>query len=296
MKRWIFGLLVFSIAFSIGLLSSSFSVGRRVEITRCFVPIGDQVSLSPEQAEQFVPEFFNLPEWSEIIDFDDETLDGKLIDMSDGPEGSVFRRSEVVAKNGEEWLVLTRTTSGEYSLSESRAKVRKLNTISWPGDEKDAKLRFDIPGKPILAFRNIRGISSGAVSTLFLHTSRIGPDEIIQSEDMSNGYRRDFILNGSTYTLRTSFALSKDGDQLGVLVLESEGSAQILDQVKHSTGDRDIIGTLLWAGDLDRDGKLDLYFDRFNEIGAFSSRLFLSSHAKNGNLLDIVAVFGTAGC
>lgn len=247
------------------------------------------VPQTTNQKPDFTPEFLNVPDLE--ADFDYFKLRGSLIDLAS--EG-IYRRSEVVAKNGETWLVLVKE-GDTYSLKKSTAKVRKLNSISWPGDEKDSKLTFGVEGTPIIALRNIRGISYGSVLTLFLDESRIDPDVIIQSEELSNGYRREFNLNGRSYTLRTSTALSKDGVRLGILVLESEGITQIVEYVRHFPGDRDIIGTLLWAGDIDRDGKLDLYFDQFNEIGAFSSGLYLSSYAKQGNLLDLVAIFGTAG-
>ena len=53
---------------------------------------------------------------------------------------------------------------------------------------------------------------------------------------------------------------------------------------------------LLWAGDIDRDGKLDLYFDQFNEKGFFGVDLYLSSLAADGDLLGLAAGFGSAGC
>ena len=49
-------------------------------------------------------------------------------------------------------------------------------------------------------------------------------------------------------------------------------------------------------GDLDNDGKLDLYFDEFNEKGYFGVSLYLSSEAEKGKLVKVVATFGTAGC
>ena len=53
---------------------------------------------------------------------------------------------------------------------------------------------------------------------------------------------------------------------------------------------------LLWAGDLDRDGRLDLLFR--TPIGGYSKRyvLFLSSTAAPPDLLKAVASFGVLDC
>ena len=73
--------------------------------------------------------------------------------------------------------------------------------------------------------------------------------------------------------------------------------SQVIKQTYHVPSDeRDIVGSLLWAGDLDGDGKLDLYFDEFNEKGFTATELHLSSLAKSGELVKLAASFGMAGC
>lgn len=56
------------------------------------------------------------------------------------------------------------------------------------------------------------------------------------------------------------------------------------------------IYTLLWAGDLDRDGIPDLLIDVSNHYNVSSIALFLSSMADRGKLYKKVAVFETIGC
>jgi hypothetical protein len=53
---------------------------------------------------------------------------------------------------------------------------------------------------------------------------------------------------------------------------------------------------LLWAGDADRDGKLDLYFNLSSHFNTTERRLFLSSQANPGELVKEVAKFVTQGC
>lgn len=53
---------------------------------------------------------------------------------------------------------------------------------------------------------------------------------------------------------------------------------------------------LVWAGDLDRDGNLDALLDLRASYAANLYTLFLSSHAKNGQLVEKVAEFRVSGC
>lgn len=53
---------------------------------------------------------------------------------------------------------------------------------------------------------------------------------------------------------------------------------------------------IYWAGDLDGDGKLDLYLDLANHYNVGQYRLFLSSPAEKGKLVKEVANFRFVGC
>jgi len=53
---------------------------------------------------------------------------------------------------------------------------------------------------------------------------------------------------------------------------------------------------VIWAGDLDHDGELDLLVDFSEKYSAFNSILFLSSRAKGGDMVGQAAHFNHAGC
>jgi hypothetical protein len=53
---------------------------------------------------------------------------------------------------------------------------------------------------------------------------------------------------------------------------------------------------LLWAGDLDRDGKLDLYLSVTQHYDVAERKLFLSSQARRKKLVREVASFEIGGC
>lgn len=249
----------------------------------------------------FDPEFCDLPNLSELEYPDSDTL----IDLVQFQDGK-YRESEVRAKNGENWLVLV-DQGGKQALVSKKAKVQRLNTNSWPGDEKDVHLSFDGPGDQILAIRNIVGLRPGPVDSGYRKPSqeeidRLGlDDQIMEATSVTKtkfevGTVSKMEFNGKQYLLRASTGLSGDGSALAVLVLQTEELTQVIYSTPYIFGERSFVGNFQWAGDLDRDGKLDLYFEPYNEKGGLDSQLYLSSRAGKDELVKIVSIFGVMGC
>lgn len=244
------------------------------------------------ESGEFSPEFRDLPNFQEIDRFAPES---RLIDILE--RDGLYRESEVIAKSGERWLGLVQR-GNKYSLVSTTAKVKRMRTISYPGDEYDVRLTFDKSGIPVFAVRNIPGLKAGPVTTVYHRPSWKEIDQRnLEIRPMETGPGRAFDLGDSRYILRVSTGLTKDGTKAAVLVLEYGNQLQIVRQTYHdSTMEKDIIGNLLWAGDLDGDGRLDLYFDEFNEKGYFAVELHLSSQAGPGEMVSLSATFVTAGC
>lgn len=293
MKKSLIGISILALTFFLGYLTvPSFRTEMKafeVEVIGIQNEIPHRNDVQTKKSE-FVPEFIGLPDFEDLENVETE---GKLIEILDD---RIYRQSEVVAKSGEKWLVFEQ--DGDHRLKESTASVRKLKSVSWAGDEQDARLTFSGGGNPMIAVKNIPGLKSGKVITLFqMPGSKEVSEDQHQEQEMVNGFTREFKLNETIYILRVSKGVMKDGVQVGVLVLESNGLKQVIKQTNQTISDEKyIVGSLLWAGDLDGDGKLDLYFDRYNEAGATATELHLSSSAKSGELVKLVASFLIAGC
>ena len=54
--------------------------------------------------------------------------------------------------------------------------------------------------------------------------------------------------------------------------------------------------SVVWAGDLDRDGAPDFFLDTSNHYNEMKHTLYLSSFAKAGKLLEKIAEFQSVGC
>lgn len=292
MKKMFFGIAVFISAFFIGILTAAILLaGSGVsDQTQLDAPqsvtVETHVNGAPKlDVPAFTPEFTDLPDFADI---EYPTSNAELIELFE-MEG-IYHESEVLAKTGETWIVLFEQ-NGKYSLKSAKAKVQNLKTVSYPGDESDVRLTFDKPGIPIFAFKNIKSIKPGPVTTLYHRPSW---EEISRRNlpitSMGMGFRQEFYLGKNDYTLRVSQGRTRSGIESNVLVLESNGVSQV---VARNPGD---IGALFWVGDIDNDGKLDLLFDADNEKGYFAMFLHLSSEAEDGKLVKWVATFEFAGC
>ena len=295
MLRALVGILSFIVTFFIGfLLVPNFQDVHHIPLSKMEAIVtatpANIAVRSKTEGDEFDPEFRDLPNYDDIVYPEGEDL----IDVFE--TGGIYRESEVIAKTGQNWLTLFER-NGKYSLAIAGTKVTKKRTISYPGDDFDVQLSFDKSGVPIFAVGKLKGLKPGAITTLYHRPSSEEIDRRnLPIEAMKTGFKREFNLNDNWYTLRVSQGLTKNGATVGVLVLENNKMSQVIAQNYHDPKHGEIIGELFWVGDLDNDGKLDLYFDEFNEKGAFGVGLYLSSHAEPDGLVKLAAIFGTAGC
>lgn len=98
----------------------------------------------------------------------------------------------------------------------------------------------------------------------------------------------EFSLGQRTYRLEGV------GDQNGYRLVLSDGE-HTRTLVAHDSLD-DTVPRLLWAGDLDRDGKADFLIDLTRHYNVSQPTLFLSKGAEAGEVVKQVATFRTVGC
>ncbi|HSK70077.1 MAG TPA: hypothetical protein VK892_00170 [Pyrinomonadaceae bacterium] len=202
----------------------------------------------------------------------------KLIETGEG-----FHGDEIQAKSGETWLGLFKEKN-KYNLRSVKIKVRRSFDVIV--DELEEKTGKDVivEGKkqPLFLVKNAEMLREGEIKTVFYAPSF---DEAIR---LQNGFVAEYKLNDKKYNLRV-----EGGTNSSTLILESENNRQVLYFVG-AMGDA--TWNLYWVGDLDKDGKLDLYADIPVFYNFSQKRLFLSSQAENGRLVKQVALFHTIGC
>jgi hypothetical protein len=252
------------------------------------------VAHAPEiVVEPAVPEPEAFPEVPNWKNWSEENFKIKLLET-----GEAYHGDQVNARTGEVWLGLFGNDE-RYSLRSTKISVRRAFdavvddeiTNKWTGKS----VFTDISAKSVFLLKGAR-LVEGPVTTLY-RAPADDEDPQPEDEDLSSiraGFRRDFSIGKTTYTLTARKGKTKTGEAILALILESEGISQVI----HSVPDFEdnYLGSLDWAGDLDRDGKPDFYFSLYVHDNVQLQNLFLTSSAKKGKLVKKIAMWFTNGC
>jgi hypothetical protein len=202
-------------------------------------------------------------------------------------ETGEFHGDEVDAKSGEQWLGLYRTQQG-YVLRNSIIRVEAVHDVVVDDNENvrtGKKVTVRGPVEPVFLVRGPSGLRSGRVT-------------VVQEETYLN-LNTDLALplHGQMYHLKvvSKLTASPHGGLPpdAQLVMTTAAGQQILYALEGQAEEASFL--LRWSGDLDGDGRLDLYLSVGN-YNLEEHRLFLSSHAGKGQLVKQVAAFVTTGC
>lgn len=211
----------------------------------------------------------------------------KLLETGEG-----FHGDQVNAESGEIWLGLFKDQE-KYFLRNTALKISRVHdpiVDEQENIETGKSVSTDSKAEAIFLLKNAKTLRQGEIETVFLANDE---DE---SSYLKNNTQKTFDFNGETYVLSVENKLSSD-EFLGKgskLTLMRSGEKQVLNYLKDECSD--CFWRLHWIGDLDRDGKLDFYFDLSGHYNVSDKRLFLSSPAAKGKLVKYVANFWTNGC
>lgn len=208
------------------------------------------------------------------------------------PPGS-FHKGEAVARDGERWLALT-VHAEAASLQPTRTRVSRVHDplLDPAGEATGTDVQAtEAPGALML----LRGEGLRAGPVVQARRS--------QREDPSSSME-PLSLGGKTYRWGLQCDLPRaDGSNVCALVLEHGAVRQRLQAFDARTDDRGATGLgdeahprLLFAGDLDRDGRLDLIVDLSDHYNVSRPTLFLSSGPTPGTLVRAVASYRSVGC
>jgi hypothetical protein len=175
----------------------------------------------------------------------------------------------VQGETGDTWLALCHTAKG-YELVSTKITILEDSPI---GDIPCANVILDCNCSAIFLVYGVPELKPGSINTVFNGVTRLKPSQSITLQ--------------LTSELKSTYSLSASGSEKGEYVrnykieLFSDQKKQlILTQASTSTGIY-----LLWAGDLDCDGKLDFLIDLNDSECGSEHSLFLSSKAKKGDLV-----------
>ena len=259
----------------------------------------NQAPPPPPVEDDFVPELGDLPTYDELADYESDRSSAamNLIDVSDAKATDEpwpsFSNDEIEGvRSGEKWLGLY-ARGVILRLEETVVTRDPRKGYVGPGDLPRDWLKFEKKGDLLFLVRGLPNLRPSAVTTLLRHDPN-------NYDSLDVGFRKPLKLNGKTYVLRVTSGLQRDGGRVNVLLLEAEGKSQVVAfnmYYKDHNTLYNTIGELLWGGDMDGDGKLDLYLSHYGfEKGGGRTSLYLSSAASGEDLVKEVGSFSSGGC
>ncbi len=208
-----------------------------------------------------------------------------------------FHGSDIDSVDGEDWYGLFQI--GTVFVLESvavQAKQCHDPIVDQPGDSTGISVSVDHSEKPLVLVQCRGKLKPGVVPTTSSDYTPIKPGMPVHLKGYSlaalgevtdEGFRHPGDLLILNYTL---MLYRMPGGSRG----QQETKRQVLVQFERTAYDG--LPTLLWAGDLDRDGQLDLLMDIRNHYAGRHYALFLSSEADNNDLVKLVADLRLSGC
>ncbi len=288
MKSWLTKPITFILAIVIGVVAADLWLIGSSDFD--VPPVGEEEVLvrthidPPPVADDFVPEFIDLPDDYEELAHPE--YQPNLIELWE-TDTSVYE-NQFDLNAGTKWLVLTKDDSG-FTFSHAKAKPKRMKHE----DGETTGLiepNFKVIGKPVLAAKKIKNLKPGKANVVYHRRA------FSERDTLKVGMARAYELNGVTWRLRVSRGLTKEGTRVGVLVL-SDGSRERVLEYSGVWDESGIdFGDVLLAGDLDNDGKLDLYLENWRSGESLVSLLYLSSHAAKNQHVGLAAVFTNSGC
>lgn len=215
-----------------------------------------------------------------------------------------FHRSESVARDGERWLALRIDGTGA-ALVPMTVQVAMVEDalVDAPGERSGQAVSPVPQDDAVRMFLRGPAFIAGALEEATLD---MPPGDGRRRIDLALSFRDARYRLWSECTSRAAAPIAGQVQFDCRIVLREavSGSEQVLvrmDGYANAPGEAAWLGNdaspaLLFAGDLDRDGELDLLFDTTHHYNISRPTLFLSSQAGPGELLREVATHEATGC
>ena len=204
-----------------------------------------------------------------------------------------YHGDEVPYSSGPGWYALV-ATGGSSKLEPVTLKIRWSYDALFDTD----KIKGPYSGRSVDSEPRVNAILF--VSGDILRAGEI-PTATLVGTNRGVGQKK-YTLGSRHYSLRLDKLCGKNETPCQWILSDGKSQQAIhglnVTRTSDETLDTDSSNTgVVWAGDLDRDGKLDLIVDVSNHYNAVSQiRVFLSSKAKDGQLVGNAGWFSAVGC
>ncbi len=202
-----------------------------------------------------------------------------------------FHGDEVSAIDGKEWFMLYKSKN-KFFLQKTKINVDLfVDIIDNAGETTGKRITTKATGHAILLLKNIPDSNIGEIDTVI-------SQELVFTDTNS----ATIEYGGDNYSISMQVKYPYVENTTAQLIFSNGKKKQILheyrtyleNEVIHF-GD-DVAPTLIWAGDIDGDKKLDFLMNLTDHYNVSKLSLFLSSNATEAELVGNVADFRSVGC
>jgi hypothetical protein len=188
-------------------------------------------------------------------------------------------------------------TEGGSSFVESRVAVKPLLDEENKTQVIGKIVGVDNPVKPVFLVKGAAMLRPGPATTIYRDSE--SEEALVNSDNFASGKPRQLKLGDQEYQLKVLAPKARPSENPCDCIdlklrLVFGKQTQTLYSMENLVADGGywppIVWSLLWAGDADGDGKVDLY-----PSDGSHTELFLSSQAKPGQLVKSVAKFASDG-
>lgn len=213
-----------------------------------------------------------------------------------------FHGADTVARDGERWLGL-RVVGTDAALVETTVRVQAVEDemVDEAPGELTGRQVSSIDGDTIVVFLRGSGLRAGRVEHALVEPWK---DELPLSQPFVMSFR------GETFRIENECASEPNDRQseqwqyeCAAMLRGPNGSQRLAQRTGYYESGSDVMTVgdaasqqLLFAGDLDGDGRLDLVYDTSDHYNVSRPTLFLSSQALDGALLGEAAHQVATGC
>ncbi|NOT87600.1 MAG: VCBS repeat-containing protein [Lysobacter sp.] len=219
----------------------------------------------------------------------------------------MFHDGEAVARHGDRWLAL-RVHDGDARLRMTRLRVKRVFDVITDAEGETTGHEIESDVGDVVTYLRGPGLHAGPVAVAVSEYAGEGPlptqrlrlgDRVYRLLTRCTADAVNTAQDGMTYRCRIE--LSEDGKDGDVergprqTLTEMTGNSALSAAPDIVLGD-DASPHVIFAGDLDRDGRLDLIFDTSDHYNRSHPVLFLSGAAEGEELLHAVAEHDAVGC
>ena len=213
-----------------------------------------------------------------------------------------FHAGETVARDGETWLAL-HSDAQATALREVIVRARPWHDVVLDEGQEKSGVQISVAAggaTPLLLVRGA-GLRAGTIDAAKVQRDTDASGASSSLPDYHLRFRaQDFRIH--TACSQPAMDTAKPAKRICSIVLHTPQGKQTLARMPGTLSDGawqlgdDAAPELLFAGDLDRDGRLDLVFNLTDHYNVSRPVLLLSSAARDGDAVAEVARFESVGC